>query len=46
MAGLAYVQDGQAILAVDSKNDLPLGANRDSYVVPKLLQVSSFTCIF
>jgi len=30
MAGLAYVQNGQAILAVDSKNDLPLGANRDS----------------
>ncbi|KAH9066687.1 glycoside hydrolase family 16 protein [Lactarius vividus] len=29
-AGLAYVQDGQAILAVDSKNDLPLGAERDS----------------
>jgi hypothetical protein len=36
MAGLAYVQNGQAILAVDSKNDLPLGANRDSYVVAKL----------
>jgi hypothetical protein len=32
-AGLAYVQDGQAILAVDSKNDLPLGAKRNSYVV-------------
>ncbi|KAH9072099.1 glycoside hydrolase family 16 protein [Lactarius deliciosus] len=29
-AGLAYVQNGQAILAVDSKNDLPLGAQRDS----------------
>ncbi|KAH9040485.1 concanavalin A-like lectin/glucanase domain-containing protein [Lactarius pseudohatsudake] len=29
-AGLAYVQNGQAILAVDSKNDLPLGAERGS----------------
>ncbi|KAF8269826.1 concanavalin A-like lectin/glucanase domain-containing protein [Lactarius quietus] len=29
-AGLAYVQDAKAILAVDSTNNLPLGANRDS----------------
>ncbi|KAI9451667.1 glycoside hydrolase family 16 protein [Lactarius psammicola] len=29
-AGLAYVQNGQAILAVDSNKDLPPGANRDS----------------
>jgi hypothetical protein len=41
MAGLAYVQNGQAILAVDSKNDLPLSANRDSYVVARLSQMSS-----
>lgn len=32
-AGLAYVHDGKAYLAVDSEKDLPLGANRDSYVV-------------
>jgi hypothetical protein len=31
-AGLAYVQDAKAILAVDSTNDLPLGGYRDSYV--------------
>lgn len=29
-AGLAYVQGGQAILAVDSTNDLPPGAKRNS----------------
>lgn len=29
-AGLAYVQDAKAILAVDSTNDLPLGGYRDS----------------
>lgn len=33
--GLAYVrQDGKAVLKVDSTSDLPLGAPRDSWVVP------------
>jgi hypothetical protein len=33
--GLAYVrQDGKAVLKVDSSSDLPLGAPRDSWVVP------------
>jgi hypothetical protein len=33
-AGLAYVQeDGTAVLAVDSHTQLPVGANRNSYVL-------------
>ncbi len=35
--GLAYVQNGQAILAADSNNDLPYGAKRHSYVVGRVM---------
>ena len=40
--GLAYVQsDGKAVLRVDSWTNLPLGAPRNSYVVPaKVAEVS------
>lgn len=40
-AGLAYVQNNQAILAADSKNDLPFGTNRSSYVAAEWSQEPS-----